>query len=275
MKTLHFSSFKRLILIALAATAVVLFKSCGSDDTLEENIVVQFTSEVFDLGTHVLRGTSTNERGTTVIYESGLGHDGGVWNIILREVGKQNRGVSYHRGGYSTSELGPEPRDLIRLSSELKQIKDQVAPNERVVLVGHSWGGAIIRAYTIRYPGDLAGLVFVDPSHENELILTQTQEDDIVANYASLIGASKESEQLKEGVIYLQTLPDLPNIPITVLTNSSEGSNSQWAAYHRSLGQGVSGDNFQQIITNTGHNIHSNEPNLVIDAINDLIDRLN
>ena len=37
-----------------------------------------------------------------------------------------------------------------------------------IVLVGHSLGGLIVRLYAYQYPQDVAGLVLVDPMHEDQ-----------------------------------------------------------------------------------------------------------
>jgi len=252
---------------------IALLFNCSSDEPeVEEEIIVTTSSRTFNLGSHSLTGFSSNNRGLTVIYEAGLGGDASVWGPVLSEVGKQNRGLAYNRGGYATSEAGPDPRNLQRLADELHAVKMAIAGTEKVVLVGHSWGGAIIRVYALAYPEHVHGLVFVDSSHELQLRLTQTEEDDIVSNYAGLPGAAREASQLIEGVEYLETLADLPDIPVTVITNGD--SNSAWAGYHRSLGRSISSANFKQVYVTSGHNIQVNEPDVVAEAINDLIDRL-
>lgn len=253
---------------------LILLWSCSNEPELEV-IQVSLRSKSFNLGSHNLTGLQTDDRGVKIIFESGLGSDGYVWRDIALEVGKTDQSTLYNRGGYASSQLGPSPRNLVQLSDELLLVKQSIAPNEKVILVGHSWGGAIIRTFAVRFPEHVLGLVFVDTSHELELILSQDQEDEIARNYAGLIGAVRESEQLIEGVEYLKTLGNLPDVPTTALTNSPSGYSSDWASYHRRLRTGLSSGNFEQVITNTGHNIHTNEPELVVEAILGVIERLN
>ncbi|OEK01097.1 hypothetical protein BFP97_06060 [Roseivirga sp. 4D4] len=262
-----------LVLLAVALTLTT--SSCDNNESVDDTPAeVVITERWFDLGDFRLNGRVGGEKGFTIIYESGLGHDATSWTNVMRAVGKEHKVVSYSRGGYGLSELGPEPRDLLRLSDELRDLKQIVSPNEKVILVGHSWGGAIIRAYAIRFPEDVHGLVFVDPSHENQLILTQPEEDDIAQGYARLIGAMKEAEQLIEGVEYMTTLPNLPDIPVNVLTNTDFANPSEWIEHHQSLGTGLSQNNFKQTLVTSGHNIHWNQPQVVIWAITDLIARI-
>lgn len=45
------------------------------------------------------------------------------------------------------------------------------------MLVGHSIAGMIMRDYAIKNPAKIAGLLFIDPSHETYNNPTQAQED--------------------------------------------------------------------------------------------------
>lgn len=61
----------------------------------------------------------------------------------------------------------PPPRDLAALSADLDAVLAAV-PHRRSVLVGHSWGGPIVRTLAARTAaeGRIEGLVLVDPSDE-------------------------------------------------------------------------------------------------------------
>ncbi len=69
--------------------------------------------------------------------------------------------VIYDRAGIGKSETGPNPRNIERLSAEL----DSVINNFKVILVGHSLGGLIIRDYAIKNPEKTGTMLFVDPTH--------------------------------------------------------------------------------------------------------------
>ncbi len=64
------------------------------------------------------------------------------------------------------SDPGPEPRNVGQVAEELHAmlVKAKVAPP--YVLVGHSMGGMTIRMFAALWPNEVAGLVFVDGSHE-------------------------------------------------------------------------------------------------------------
>jgi pimeloyl-ACP methyl ester carboxylesterase len=54
------------------------------------------------------------------------------------------------------------------LVSELRLLLERAGVPPPYVLVGHSFGGLIIRAFARAHPAEVAGLVFVDPLHPEE-----------------------------------------------------------------------------------------------------------
>jgi pimeloyl-ACP methyl ester carboxylesterase len=70
--------------------------------------------------------------------------------------------------GYGWSDPGPEPRTTSQISKELKALLEAAGEKGPFILVGHSFGGFIVRVFTQRYPTDVAGVVLVDASHEDE-----------------------------------------------------------------------------------------------------------
>ena len=104
----------------------------------------------------------------TVILESGSGGPSVDWLMVQPEVAKFSRVCSYDRAGYGWSDSGPEPRSSLQIARELKQLLQAAGEKGPYVLVGHSMGGYDVRVYTGQYPDDVAGMVLVDASHEDQ-----------------------------------------------------------------------------------------------------------
>ncbi|MBK7711377.1 MAG: alpha/beta fold hydrolase [Bacteroidales bacterium] len=226
-----------------------------------------------------------NNSNFLIVFETGLGDDHSVW--ISKNIPIQISSIAdvllYDRAGYGRSNTGPEPRDINELSSELDSILTGFSENKKLILVGHSLGGMIIRDYAVKNPAKVAALLFVDPSSEAYNNPTQSEEDMIFdtfySAYGAKAGATMEARELIEDSQYMKTLTNLPNIPTTVLTSMKLDAthNSEdreaWYSAHELLKVGVS-DFIQISCINSGHYIMLDEPNLIIDNLTSLISKL-
>lgn len=111
----------------------------------------------------------TGQGSPTVILEAGLGVAGSRnWVGIQPEIAAVTRVCSYDRAGILWSEPRDGPRDAARIAAELHGLLDVASESPPYVMVGHSLGGLLVRVYDDRYPGEVAGLVFVDASHPQQ-----------------------------------------------------------------------------------------------------------
>lgn len=105
-------------------------------------------------------------RAATVVFEAGLAASRSYWALVQQPVAGSARAVVYDRSGLGRS--APDPtgaRDLPRLADDLGDLLDHLGPGP-FVLVGHSWGGLIVRLAAAARPERIAGLVLVDPTDE-------------------------------------------------------------------------------------------------------------
>lgn len=103
----------------------------------------------------------------TVILESGLGDFSVEWGLVQPGVAKFARVCSYDRAGDGWSELGPHPRTLRQIVYELHTLLDRAGVKPPLVLVGHSYGGWLVRQYASTYPADVVGMVLVEAGADN------------------------------------------------------------------------------------------------------------
>ena len=104
----------------------------------------------------------------TVILDSGLGVPAVGWNPVQTEVAKFARVCSYDRAGYGWSGATSLPRTSTEIVKELHALLEAANEKGPYILVGHSFGGFNVRVYNGQYPGDVAGMVLVDASHEDQ-----------------------------------------------------------------------------------------------------------
>jgi pimeloyl-ACP methyl ester carboxylesterase len=223
----------------------------------------------------------------TVIFESGFGTGMGAWRKVAPEVAKSAHVVTYSRAGHGSSDARPEPRTILQSSLELDQLIASANLHPPFILVGHSYGGLLARAFAVRHPEQVAGMVLVDPSDERfnpalrKLDARRAEADD--KQFAAIVPAKFQPElQLLQPVLDAGKLPApligaLPDVPVVVLTSVRQAEKPAFfletteavavkrdlhADFLRQFSEG-----YQVLTLNSGHNIQQDEPALVIDAI--------
>jgi pimeloyl-ACP methyl ester carboxylesterase len=98
-----------------------------------------------------------------VILEAGIAASSLSWSTVQPLIARFTRAVSYDRAGLGWSERCSEARTLHEFTRQLSILLDKARVPPPYVLVGHSFGGLLIRAFACENPSQVAGLVFVDP----------------------------------------------------------------------------------------------------------------
>jgi pimeloyl-ACP methyl ester carboxylesterase len=278
----------RLLCFFIVAISSLYFTSCSDDD---KNRTMEYPGTEVNLGTHKLMAYTVSKNSKyLVVFESGLGNDHTSWY----STGKSSEIVSishflesdvllYDRAGYGKSESDTEPRNINKLRSELETVIDKFANGRKVLLVGHSLGGLIIRDYAVKNPKKVAGLVFVDASHEKYNHYTQKQIDTYYNTFKTDNGANSgialETLQLIEDFKYMEGLSNLPDVPVIAITSmkidAEHDSADRQLRYDsmESLKAGVT--DFTHITTiKSGHFIQLDEPELVLGNIKLVLSKL-
>lgn len=125
---------------------------------------------LIDIGGRRLHLHCTGERQPTVVVETGLGDFSFDWVLVQQRVSAFARICTYDRAGYAWSDDGPTPRTFDQLNLELHDALARVGERGPFVLVGHSFGGGVVRRYTERYPDEVAGLVLAETVSEDQYI---------------------------------------------------------------------------------------------------------
>lgn len=142
-----------------------------------------------DVGGHRLHIACLGTGAPTVVIEAGMGASSLAWLHVQETLSRTTRTCVYDRAGVGRSEPGPTPRDGRAIADELHSL---LTATERppYVLVGHSFGGWIVRIYRDEHPDEVAGLALIESAHEG-------QWDRLPAIVGQLLDASLPGVQAK------------------------------------------------------------------------------
>ncbi len=103
----------------------------------------------------------------TVVFDSGLGDGTRVWGLIQPAIAEHTRVCSYDRAGLGFSDPPTRPGTSANVVDDLHHLLHAAHVKPPYILVGHSLGGMNVKLFAEQHLAQIAGLVFVDPSHED------------------------------------------------------------------------------------------------------------
>ncbi|HMD75932.1 MAG TPA: alpha/beta hydrolase [Terracidiphilus sp.] len=101
--------------------------------------------------------------GPTVLFESGIAATNLNWFHVQEKVSRFTGTASYDRGGLGWSSPCRTARTPGNIAVELHAMLQGAGIKPPYILVGHSFGGLVMRRYALLYPGDVASVLLVDP----------------------------------------------------------------------------------------------------------------
>ncbi len=238
----------------------------------------------FDVGGYKLAGEIAGEGSPTVVFVSGAGGGRGSWDAAIAVLRSKTTRLTYDRAGIGDSET-PDlaSRTLGAAAEELRGLLAAADLPGPFILVGHSLGGLIALIYAAQWPENLAGLVLVDTSdiHLNldidNPILTANDGDLTFAipasvdevtrsrrplDFPSIVIASRPGHWLEgETIDFARWEPFTP----TELDN-------RWQAHQQSLAADLGATH--KVARHGGHTIQDDDPTIVADSIDTLVDLL-
>jgi pimeloyl-ACP methyl ester carboxylesterase len=155
-------------LVAILAASVLLgaalYEHIGA---WRDSRVLKQIGRSVDIGGRTLNIHCTGEGSPTVIFASARTAPGYVWTPTQHGVSAFTRACWYDRADLGWSDSGPDPAWGDAAARDLHQLVQNAGLKPPLVLVGHSYGGHIIRLYHHTFPGEVSGMVFADAAHED------------------------------------------------------------------------------------------------------------
>ena len=228
-----------------------------------------------------------------VILEAGGGSSHKTWALVQPKLAVYARIVSYDRPGYLNSDTCNSPRDAITIAKELKEALTKANIPPPYILSGWSYGGSLVRVFAGLYPGEVVGLVLLDPAPEEvyaryekefpEMMKEDQKYMQEILTSRTRPGEREEMRMYDTSMNQARLSDKLHATPTTLLIAAGKGEGGQdrdttnplnrvwveelvkWAEKRPALKY--------EIITSSGHHIARYQPDIAVEAILDHIRR--
>lgn len=259
-------------------------------DGKEKSIAVDSLIDVW--GCHlyfsVIQGSET-----VVVLEAGGGADSSMWGsfpmYLARETGATI--VTYDRAGFGKSDLPDTTYDMVEEVDWCMEGLRQLGLDQDIILIGHSYGGWLIRLTASRYPGSVRGLVFIDPfsaefvdllsvayldnhpSCRKDLPFADSNPQDLTKNQLGGIRMVKEGLGPKIAIMNHTTIPE--NIPVRIITSGlpwwlTPEEDLAWRKAHQQMAASIPGATLI-IAAESDHLIPEKQPDIILEALKEVI----
>lgn len=250
------------------------------------------TESMIDVGGRKLDCCVYGDGSPTVVLVSGFGAPQSYWNSVIPDLAAKTTIVTYDRAGIGKSEIGELPTHGEQSARDLHVLLGKLNVPQPYILVGHSYGGSVVRLFVSMFPDVVAGLILEDAQHEDVLdeqrkILTGKDLEaleQMVAQFSTPENPRTEADYRNITTEQVRKSQPLPHIPFIVLTAGdrskamppmfSDESKEKMAKPGMEMQQKlvalISGGK-QIIVEGAGHIIHGDKPEALIAPVLQMI----
>ena len=263
-------------MIAVLALSAVL---ATADATRVDRMI-----DVAGVALHIVCAGERQPRAPLVVLEAGAGNSAATWTDVIGPIAQSARVCAYDRQNLGSSQQVEAQLTGAGHAAALHALLEAADEPPPYVMAGHSYGGMIVRLFAMNHPREVAGIVLVDSSHEEQLArfsilpapppalppggASPRERINLVATSAELAVSPWHAEIpliVPSRGLWLKTPPAVPD----PLAYARLGI---WQDLHRELAtRSAQGEVI--VATRSGHYIQNDEPQIVIDAVRRAIAR--
>jgi pimeloyl-ACP methyl ester carboxylesterase len=206
------------------------------------------------------------------------------WYKVIHEIAEQSTVVAYNRLGVGGSDKPSAPQHGDAIVTALRQFLQEINVSPPYILVGHSLGGLYANLYARQYPNEISGVVLLDSSHPDDLIINKTQNtfirgiNRVLGLLDSFFAHRKWNEVnfVEETVKMIEMSGPFPDVPLVVVSGGKKPPMMPELAMEiRRNNQldlvRLSSQSRHVVASKSGHFPQFTEPSVVLQAILDCI----
>lgn len=246
----------------------------------------QTVDTLIDVGTHTLHFNIIKGEGIPIVFESGAGNDGTVWNQLLNSLSQQTDAslITYDRAGFGQSGIDTANISIASEVENLELALSKLGYNDRYFFVAHSLGGNYAMKFIANNEDKVKGAVFIDvvspyfmtaerAAYTKNLFVDNLQviREESIGFYYLVQNYENTSEVMRSASKNI-------NIPLTVIGSGiSPFEGKTRRNFIKALKRfALEKDNRKYVLAKKAeHYVFYDEPGLVIDEIAQLYKRVN
>lgn len=105
----------------------------------------------------------------TFLFVHGFGGQASQWQYQLQEHSLENRVIAVDLRGHGLSDKPASGYDMPSVQTDFKAVIEARKVTGKIVLAGHSFGGAIVTEYAVNHPENVEGLILIATAGEFKL----------------------------------------------------------------------------------------------------------
>lgn len=267
--------------------------------------------QMIDIGGHRLHLYCLGTGSPTVILEAAAPGWSLYWSTVQPQLAQTTRVCAYDRAGLGWSDPAPQGWTQEGMAADLHALLRAAGESGPYVVVAHSLGGLVARTYARAFPDDLAGLVLLDATSDEDFDELAAAAATTVPQLDAAIGSSRPgvpvigmpagtspevvmafTPEILQGVKIefeaLDRLPaerkrpggfgDLGDLPLVVVRRGkTEQPPSETDLRHIRIQENLaklSTDAKLIVAQNSGHTIPLDEPAVVAEAVRGIVDAI-
>lgn len=260
---------KQLLILTLLFNYCIINAQLVQQDTL------------VDVGGYNIHFNIIKGSGIPILFESGAGDDGSIWNNILKPIHEVTGTtlITYDRAGLGESDINPKIKTEVGHSilngiEELESALKKLGYLDEIILVSHSYGGFYATLFAARNPDIVKYNIRIDSN------LVGWYTDDILKKIESGNVPPKTNETLgiyylvinyTNTVRYMRNIEFPENVPVIDIwsPNQRHQTNDEWDLQMKTHKEFVSSTSNREgiVAIESGHYIFKDNPSLIINSI--------
>jgi pimeloyl-ACP methyl ester carboxylesterase len=219
----------------------------------------------------VVRRVEAGAGEPAVVLEAGAGDGAAAWQRVIPLLAPHVRVAAYDRAGLGGTGPAPGLATIDRMVDDLASVITGLGARP-CVLAGHSLGGILVQLLAFRQPDLVAGLVLVDPGHEEMerllplpilwgwRVMLTVRPDELHGDAPVTLAAVRKMRAAA------RPFPDVPVVVLSAARGFPRRFRAGWTRLQAGLAAAAS-QGRHVVVGGTGHNIPRDRPDVVAGMI--------